>query len=96
MKASIFAAIAGVVLCQYAAPLSLVAPSAPEAPQQQPTVTSPWTFVTPLEGGGYAISHPGNVPYRPPNYIRPLGNGGFVTNQPGIGVVVVPNAQENR
>lgn len=87
--------MAGVVLCQYV-PRSLLAPSAPTQNQGGPIVTSPYTFVTPLEGGGYAISHPGNVPYQPPTYVRPLGNGGFVTNQSGIGVVVVPNAEENR
>lgn len=88
--------MAGVMLCQYVpSPLSLVAPN---APAQAPTVTSPYTFVTPLEGGGYAISHPGNVPYQQPDYIRPLGNGGYVTTLPGVGVLIAPsrNAQENR
>ena len=91
----LLAIMAGVMLCQYIpSPLSLVAPS---APTQNPTVTSPYTFVTPLQGGGYAISHPGNVPYQPPTYIRPLGNGGFVTNQPdGVGVLIVPRGNDEQ
>jgi hypothetical protein len=41
------------------------------------------TYINPNGFGGYTITQPGAMPYRPPTYMNPNGFGGYTITQPG-------------